>query len=202
MRQHGAMSRPLQLEFLSATVDVNALPESRAEVAFLGRSNVGKSSLLNALANQRQLAHVSNMPGRTQVLACFALDRSTATLLDCPGYGYAKVPKATRETWVPMIEQYLLEREALRMALLLVDSEIGPTPSDLHMLQWLRENGVQHTVIGTKQDKVKPSKRLARQKELAERCGLTEANVVWVSTTAAVGIDRLRELVSEWLGVR
>ncbi|HEX5051363.1 MAG TPA: ribosome biogenesis GTP-binding protein YihA/YsxC [Planctomycetota bacterium] len=193
------MSRALQLEFLATASEVGQLPASRAEVAFIGRSNVGKSSLLNALAGGKPVARTSNTPGRTQSLDCFALERSGATVVDCPGYGYAKVSKRVRGTWLPMLEGYLLGREQLVMVLLLVDGEIGPTASDLHMLQWLREHDVPHCVVATKHDKVKSSKRLHRQKEFAERCDLQPTDVVWVSATEQTGITQLRELVREWL---
>jgi GTP-binding protein len=190
---------PLPLVFLAATVDAQQLPPSQGEVVFLGRSNVGKSSLLNALANQKNLARVSNTPGRTQVLACFGLDGAKSTLVDCPGYGFAKAPKATRDAWLPMIEDYLLGREALRMALLLVDGEIGPTAADLDMLAWLRANGLPLTIVATKIDRVRPSKLHARRQEVATKCKLPVADIVWVSNTANQGIDQLRGLVREWL---
>jgi GTP-binding protein len=193
------MSSPLPLVFVAATVDAGQLPESSAEVVFLGRSNVGKSSLLNALANKKDLAHVSKTPGRTQVLACFRLDPGGGTLVDCPGYGYANAPKGKRDTWVPMIEDYLLRREPLRMVLLLVDGEIGPTASDVNMLGWLRESELPLTVVATKFDRVKPSQRRARQREVAEKCRLPEADVVWVSAIGTNGVDRLRDLVRGWL---
>src|SRR4051812_48587375 len=101
----------LRLEFLLSAPDVDHLPSSRSEVAFIGRSNVGKSSLLNSIAGRKKLALVSNTPGRTQLLNCFGLEKTDFTVVDCPGYGYANVSKSTRASWQPMIERYLLERE-------------------------------------------------------------------------------------------
>ena len=187
------------MEFLGAAIDVGRLPATRAEVAFIGRSNVGKSSLLNAIADKKLLAPVSKTPGRTQTLGCFALDRTGATVVDCPGYGYAKVSKSTRATWLPMIEGYLLEREHLVLVLLLVDGEIGPTASDLHMLEWLRDHELPHAVIATKHDKVKSSQRDKRQREFSAACQLPLADVLWVSATENIGITELRGLVREWL---
>lgn len=181
------------------------MPPTSAEVAFVGRSNVGKSSLLNALGGRKALAHVSKTPGRTQLLNVFALgrdrpdDQPGPTLMDCPGYGYAKTSKATRESWGPMIESYLLGRDELRMVMVLVDGEVGPTKLDLQMLDWLRANGLPHTVIATKHDKVKSAKRQRRKRELAEACQLEPGDVVWVSAAKNVNIDRLRELVGMWL---
>lgn len=193
------MRGPLQLEFILSAPDLDHLPPSRAEVAFIGRSNVGKSSLLNAIAGRKKLALVSNTPGRTQLLNCFGLEQTDATVVDCPGYGYANVSKTTRASWQPMIERYLLEREQLEMVLLLVDGEIGPTKSDLQMLDWLRANVLPHSVIATKHDKVKSSKRDKRKQELAAACMLEPSDVVWVSAAKDTGIPRLRDLVRLWL---
>lgn len=193
------MSRPLQLEFLASVIEVDKLPPSRAEIVFIGRSNVGKSSLLNALAGQKQLARVSNTPGRTQVLNSFRVGDAGATMVDCPGYGFAKAPKDIRARFEPMVEQYLLEREELQMVMLLVDGEVGPTRSDLDMLDWLRENALPHTIVATKLDKVKPSQLVARQKEFAQKCRTDAANIVWVSAAKNVGIVQLRELARLWL---
>ncbi len=190
--------RPLPLEFVLSAAKVDQLPDNEVEVAIVGRSNVGKSSLLNALANRRQLALVSKTPGRTQLLNCFALGDGAA-VIDCPGYGYASVAANKRAKWQKMMEDYLLTREQLAMILVLVDGEIGPTKLDLQMLEWLRANVLPHAVIATKHDKVKASKRAKRQKDLAEACLLEPADVVWVSAAKGTGIDRLRGLVLEWL---
>ena len=188
------MSAPLQLRFLASATRTTQLPESPAEVAFVGRSNVGKSSLINALANQKQLARVSNTPGRTQLINIFGHDGG-GTLVDLPGYGYAKVPGRVRKDWQQMIEGYLLERDSLEMVFVLVDGEIGPTPLDVQMLDWLRENGVPHTVVATKTDKVRSSHRQRRKRELADGCRLEPGDVVSVSVTNGAGLDQLRALV-------
>jgi GTP-binding protein len=186
--------RPLQLRFVSSATRTHALPDSSAEVAFVGRSNVGKSSLINALANQKQLARVSNTPGRTQLINIFEHDGG-GTLVDLPGYGFAKVPGRVRKDWPEMIEGYLLEREPLVMVFVLVDGEIGPTPLDQQMLDWLRQNEVPHTVVATKTDKIKSSQRQRRRRELAEGCRLEPGDIVWVSAAKGVNIDQLRGLV-------
>jgi GTP-binding protein len=186
--------RPLQLRFVASATRTDQLPDSAAEVAFVGRSNVGKSSLINALAHQRQLARVSNTPGRTQLINLFE-HVGGGTLVDLPGYGYAKVPGKVRKEWGPMIEGYLLEREPLVMVFVLVDGLIGPTPLDDQMLEWLRANGVPHTVVATKMDKVKSSKKRTRKRELADGCRLDVGDIVWVSAAKGVNIDQLRGLV-------
>lgn len=187
-------SKPLQLKFVQSATRVHQLPELGPEVAFVGRSNVGKSSLINALAHQRQLARVSNTPGRTQLINVFSHVTGGA-VVDLPGYGYAKVPGHIRGDWSSMIEGYLLEREELVMVFVLVDGEIGPTPLDVQMLEWLRYSDVPHTVVATKSDKVKSAKRQRRKRDLAEGCMLEQGDIVWVSASKNVGIERLRDLV-------
>jgi GTP-binding protein len=197
-----AMSKPLQLEFVLSADDIARLPDSRAEVAVVGRSNVGKSSLINAISNRNSLARVSKTPGRTQLLNCFELDGvEGATLVDCPGYGYAAVPARMRASWQHMIETYLLEREQLTMILSIVDGEIGPTKLDTQLFDWMRANGLPHTIIATKDDKVKSSQRDTRRAELAAACNLEISDIVWASATKGTGIDRLRDLVRLWLAL-
>ena len=164
----------------------------------MGRSNVGKSSLINALANRRQLAKVSNTPGRTQLINLFTLP-SGATVVDLPGYGYAAVPGRERATWQAMIEGYLLEREPLVLVFVLFDGEIGPTKLDLQMLAWLQSNGVPYQIVATKLDKVKPSKLAGRRQQMARDCHLEEDDVMWVSASKGTGIDRLQGHVNALL---
>ena len=181
---------PLQLKFVTSATRYTDLPPSPTEIAFVGRSNVGKSSLINALANRRQLARVSNTPGSTQLINLFVLP-SGGAVVDLPGYGYAKVPGREKAGWQRMIEDYLLERESLDLVMVLVDGEIGPTKLDVQMLDWLRQNGVPHTVVATKLDKVKPSKLATRKKELAKAAGLDPGDVMWVSASKGTGVEEL-----------
>jgi GTP-binding protein len=194
------VSAPLDLSFVTSASALGGLPDTDAEVAIVGRSNVGKSSLLNALGRRRNLAHVSKTPGRTQLLNCYSVGEG-ATVVDCPGYGYAAVSKATRAGWQPMIEGYLRDREPLSMVMALVDGEIGPTKLDVAMLSWLRQEALPHTVVATKHDKVKSSARERRKRDLAAACQLERSDVVWVSAVTGVGIDRLRDLTRLWLGL-
>ena len=194
--------RPLQLDFVTSAPTLHDLPDSVSDVAVAGRSNVGKSSLINALANRKQLAAVSGTPGRTRLLNAFRLSEGPEPrplLVDLPGYGYAKVPKAVKDTWGPMIEGYLTGREQLAMVVVLVDGEVGPTRSDLELLDWLRHEVIPHSVVATKHDKVKSSGRDRRRRELAARCDLEPRDVLWVSATRGVNIDVLRDRVRTWL---
>ncbi len=192
------MSGPLKLEFVTSAPGLTHLPASAGELALIGRSNVGKSSLLNALAGRKQLAETSKTPGRTQLLNCYRLAGDHA-LIDCPGYGYAKASKVSRANWNAMVEQYLLEREELVRVLVLVDGEVGPTKLDVAMLDWLRHHDLAFTVIATKHDKVKSAKRDRRKRDLAEGCELAKGDIVWVSAVTGVNIDHLRDLVHRWL---
>ena len=194
--------RPLQLEFVTSAPTLRDLPDSASDVAVVGRSNVGKSSLINALANRKQLAAVSGTPGRTRLLNAFRLAEGPEPrplLVDLPGYGYAKVPKAVRDTWGPMIEDYLTGRGQLAMVVVLLDGEVGPTASDLELLDWLRHEALPHSVVATKHDKVKSSRRDRRRRELAADCDLEPRDVLWVSATKGVNIDLLRDRVRTWL---
>ncbi len=189
---------PLPLEFIQSASDLSQLPPSQSEVTVVGRSNVGKSSLLNAIGARKRLAHVSNTPGRTRLLNLFDIE-GHGTFVDLPGYGFANAPANMRASWQAMIEGYLLERENLKMVMVLVDGVVGPTKLDIQMLEWLRACGLPHTVIATKHDKVKSSKRNKRKREVAEKCNLEEGDIIWTSAEKGVGIDKLRGLVVRWL---
>jgi GTP-binding protein len=190
---------PLQLRFLQSAGRWDQLPGSRAELAVIGRSNVGKSSLVNALANRKALARTSKSPGATRLLNVYELDPggSGLWLVDLPGYGYAKAAKKEQQRWGRMIERYLTDRDQLLGAVLLVDGAIGPTPLDLQTIDWLRHIELPYRLVATKADKVKPSKRAARRKELTARLGVSPDDVLWVSATTGAGIPELRsELVA------
>src|ERR1700712_72047 len=151
---------------LSATDAAHFPAESKTygapEVAFLGRSNVGKSSLINALLGSKQ-AHTSSTPGRTRAINFFALhegagekmkQRPTMIFADLPGYGYAKISKSISAEWPKFIEPYLQERETLALAICLVDTNIPPQPSDKHLIDYFKQTQRPFLVVGTKADKL------------------------------------------------
>ncbi len=177
------------------------LPNSLVEIAVAGRSNVGKSSLLNALANRKSLAKTSKTPGATRLLNVFEMqpEGSGKWLVDLPGYGYAKAPKHEQKRWAKMIENYLIEREPLEHVLMLVDGEIGPTGLDKQSLEWFRHIGLPITIVATKQDKVKSSKLGKRKSELAKGCGVERKQVRWVSAAKGNGIPELRQEIHTML---
>ena len=192
------MTSPLALEFVMSGADVADLPETEAEIAIVGRSNVGKSSLINAVAARKKLALVSNTPGRTRMLNLFALP-GHGTVMDLPGYGYAAASKTERERWQRMIEGYLLHRDPLTMVVVLVDGEVGPTKLDLTMLDWAAGYDLPHTIVATKHDKVKAMQRDKRRQELATKCGRKPGEILWVSAAKGTGIDALRGRILGWL---
>lgn len=133
------------------------------EYAFIGRSNVGKSSLINMLCHINKLARVSNTPGRTRNVEHFRVEGTLASkapwmLADLPGYGFAKASKTERAVWEKMIQTYLKERESLQNVFLLIDSRLEPQQNDLDMVQWLGENGIPFCIVFTKSDKLKAPK--------------------------------------------
>jgi GTP-binding protein len=146
--------RTSSARFVKSAKQANDFPKDRIpEIAFCGRSNSGKSSLLNALTNSRGLARTSSSPGRTQLINFFLVDGETY-YVDLPGYGYAKVPKGIRDSFGEMVESYLQNREPLKLAIMLVDSRMPPTDSDQVMKEWLDHFGIPSLVVLTKSDKI------------------------------------------------
>lgn len=177
--------------FLLSAAHVRQLGTCHAEVAFAGRSNVGKSSLLNALCMQKGLARTSKTPGRTRLINVF-LTGPDRWIVDLPGYGFATGPAEEREGWRAMIEGYLTSRPTLRMVYVLVDAEVGPTPLDHQMIDWLRSADLPYRVVATKCDRVKPSRQLAQRQNVAAVLGLEPGDVAWVSADKGTGLPDLR----------
>lgn len=153
-----------QAEFVGVFVDMNQLPDNQLpEVAIVGRSNVGKSSLINRLANRKNLAKSSSTPGKTRTINFYCFNRSWY-LVDLPGYGFAKVSRSEKARWGKMIEKYLSGRKTLRGVILLVDIRHSPSVDDRTMKDWLEHHQIPFMVVATKADKLS---RSARQKNLA-----------------------------------
>jgi len=147
----------MRAEFKGSYPSTKVLPEGDLpEFAFIGRSNVGKSSLINMLCNHRDLAKTSSKPGKTQHIARFLVDNKWY-LIDLPGYGYAKVSKESRAIFGELIQDYLLDREKLYCVFVLIDSRLEAQKIDLEFMEWLGESGVPFTIAFTKTDKLKPA---------------------------------------------
>ena len=185
-------------EYLLSETDPRRLGPAKAEVAFIGRSNVGKSSFLNALCQRRGLAIVSKTPGRTRAINVFAVDRQR-WLVDLPGYGYASGPAASRAGWPAMIEGYLTSRPSLRAIFMLIDCKVGPTALDQQTRLWLKAHDLPYRLIANKLDQVKPSRRLAQQRSIAQALESTVADIAWVSASEGLGMAPLRQDVVKLL---
>ncbi len=141
-------------EFVISNQDVNKCPETeRPEYAFIGRSNVGKSSLINMLTNRKKLAKTSSTPGKTQLINHFLVNEEWY-LVDLPGYGFAKISKTAREKWGKMIHNYLMKRKNLRCTFILIDIRLKPQNIDLDFLEWMGINQLPFIIIFTKSDKL------------------------------------------------
>jgi GTP-binding protein len=194
----GAFSR---VDFVTSAGPAGGLPPADLpEIAFAGRSNVGKSSAINALAKRKRLAFVSKTPGRTQTINFFDLS-GLGRLVDLPGYGYARVPQAVRAQWDRLVGGYLGSRAALAGVVLLMDARHPFTPQDEHLLEWLRPAGRRLLVLLSKCDKLS---RLARAKALASaRARLARegeaAEVLLFSSQSGEGVEQARALLDGWL---
>ena len=188
----------LRAEWLATAAERKGFPAPSApEVAFLGRSNVGKSSLLNALVRRKKLARTSSAPGKTRLIHFFRVERpgQETHFVDLPGYGYAKVSKAERKGWQGLIESYLEGRPTLRAAVLLQDLRRDVSDDETLLIDWLHERGVPVLLAITKVDKLKPMRRAARLRELKGAIDLPAANVIATSAEARIGLDELWKLI-------
>jgi GTP-binding protein len=166
------------------------------EIAFVGRSNVGKSSLLNVLLGRKGLAKVSATPGKTQTINFFAVDQSYF-FVDLPGYGYAKVPRAVQQAWRSLIEAYLADRDTLRAVVLLLDARHPPSELDLTMHRWLEAYGVPEIVVATKADQVPRGRRRAADDHIVAALGLGEGqSPLFVSAQTGEGRLALRSRIN------
>lgn len=158
------------------------------EIAFVGRSNVGKSSLLNALCRRKRLAGTSKTPGKTRRLSFYLVD-DACYFVDLPGYGYAKVPEAVRRRWGPMMDRYLAGNERLAGVVSLIDARHDPTSQDRRMIDWLAREEIPTLVVLTKADRVGRTKRPDRLHRTVGILGVDPDQVVWFSARTGEGRD-------------
>jgi GTP-binding protein len=190
------------IEFLKSAPELQFLPDADLpEIAFAGRSNVGKSSLLNALTNRKGLARTSNTPGRTQELNFFEVgDPLQLRLVDMPGYGFAEAPKDLVKRWKHLVNDYLRGRSALKRALVLVDSRHGLKDVDREMMRMLDDAAVSYHVVLTKGDKVKPSALGAVYENVmleAAKHPAAHPSIFTTSSETGSGIAELRTAIFE-----
>jgi GTP-binding protein len=192
----------LAAEFVKSATQEREYPEAGPrEIAFCGRSNVGKSSALNALAGRKQLARVSRTPGRTRLINFFDLRVAEKTrsgargpehevrFADLPGYGFASGPKSEKALWTKMIEEYLTRREQLFALVVLVDGDLGPQPSDLEMVRWAETLGRKVIVVATKLDKLARARRQQQVDKIAGQLAVPQ--VLPFSAKDQFGVEEL-----------
>ena len=174
-------------EFVTSAVKTNQYPPADLpEVAFAGRSNVGKSSLINTLVNRKRLVKTSGTPGRTQLINFFIIN-DAFRLVDLPGYGYAKVPAAVKRQWGPMIETYLQQRESLQGVVLIIDIRRTPGNEELNFIDWLNQYGLPVILTLTKTDKLSKNKIAQRIQAISNRLGLNKSDLILFSAKTRRG---------------
>lgn len=183
------MKKGKSVHFIKSAVTADQYPKhTLPEIAFIGRSNVGKSSLLNTLLRRKNLALVSNTPGKTRLINFFDIDEALC-FVDLPGYGYAKVPESVRKQWKPMIETYLRQRENLKEVVLIIDCRHEPTEQDIIMRDWLRSYKIPTIIVATKIDKLSKSQWQKQQKIIHETLHMSsEESLLPFSSLKAEGV--------------
>lgn len=185
----------LKAQFVKSATRKDEYPKSTLPgVAFLGRSNVGKSSVINSLVGRKNLARISSTPGRTQVINFFNVE-DRWTFVDLPGYGYAKVPARVRAQWAPMIEEFLREYETLALVVAVVDSRHAPTELDRQMKQWLEFYRIPFQVVANKVDKLSSNQRRQALRQIGK--SLEVPSVIPFSASSGEGRQELWTLIRE-----
>jgi len=191
-----------QAEFKTSAVKPTQYPEDgMCEIAFVGRSNVGKSSLINTLTNRRKLVKVSGTPGKTRLINFFTINNKLY-FVDLPGYGYAKVSKSEKATWGKMMEQCLINRPELKKVVILVDCRHKPTGDDIMMYEWIKHYGYEVIVVATKKDKLTKSELQRSAKVIKETLKLgKEDKLLFFSSLKKEGKEELLEEIFKDLGL-
>ncbi len=197
-----------QGKFITSAVNREQYPEEKkAEFVFIGRSNVGKSSLINSLTRVRNLAHVSGQPGKTQTINFYDVgmkiegeeNRRSFYLVDLPGYGYAKVGKKQRMNWKSFIEEYLLHSEDIQFVSQLIDIRHDPLQSDIEMFRWLVRNSIPVLVIATKSDKIGYGVRQKKIDTMRKLLGIPDLEILPYSALKNEGRSELLDVIANYL---
>ena len=176
--------------FFISTTKPKEMPESISEVAFVGRSNVGKSSVINAICKKKNLARTSKTPGRTRAINVFTPAKGR-WLVDLPGYGFARVSSEEKALWQKMIEEYITTRKTLKKVYILIDSYVGPSELDLVMIDWLKKLNISYGIIANKSDKI-PNLNLEQLIcKITEVCNTNIDDIYCVSAKSQAGMGKL-----------
>jgi GTP-binding protein len=181
------MMKITSAEFIKGALKRLDYPEeSLPEVAFAGKSNVGKSSLINTLVNRKNLVRTSSSPGRTQMLNFFRINNQI-NFVDFPGYGFAKVPVSVRAQWKPMVEDYLKYRKTLKMVIILLDARRAPSADDATLVRWLEAFDIPFLIVLTKSDKISKNKCSTQQKIIKDFLLLKDEEIICFSAVNKMG---------------
>ena len=185
--------------FVTSAVKPSQYPSpSLPEIAFAGRSNVGKSSLINTLLGRKKLVKTSSTPGRTQMINFFLINESIF-FADLPGYGYAKVPVAVKKKWGPMVETYLKIRDGLRAVVVILDIRRLPNQADHYLFEWLAHYNIPKIVVLTKADKLKKGKQVVQRSRIAEALFVEPSSLISFSASKGTGKQLLWKAVEAML---
>ena len=180
-------------EFLTSATKEGEYPEAdRPEIVVVGRSNVGKSSFINAFTNRKKLAYVGNTPGKTQLINFFMIDGAWY-LVDVPGYGYAKLSKAQIAKLGRMMDEYFLKRKNLTCVVQLVDARHDPSKDDMEKVEFFKEMHIPIVVVATKIDKIPKTKRINHLKKISQKLQIPLAHIFAVSSTEKIGFEQVEE---------
>ncbi|UCE51704.1 MAG: YihA family ribosome biogenesis GTP-binding protein [Desulfobacterales bacterium] len=178
----------------SATKSSQYPPANLPEIAFAGRSNVGKSSLINTLVNRKHLVKTSSTPGRTQLINFFNIN-DAMVFVDLPGYGYAKVPQSIRKKWGPMIETFLSKRETLKGVVVIMDIRRTPGTEERDLISWLDYYKIASILVITKADKLSKNKQLKQQAAIAQTLSVVKEDLILFSAKTRLGRDAVWEAI-------
>ncbi len=176
-------------------------PANLPEIAFAGRSNVGKSSLINTLVNRKHLVKTSSTPGRTQLINFFNINE-TMVFVDLPGYGYAKVPQAIRKKWGPMIETFLSKRKTLKGVVVILDVRRIPKIEDLDLIRWLDYYNIASILVITKADKLSKNKQLKQQAAILKALAVDRQRVILFSAKTRLGRDAVWNSILSLINIK
>lgn len=188
-------------EFIKSAVKPSQYPTADPpEIAFAGRSNVGKSSLINKLLNRRNLVKTSSTPGRTQLINFFLINEDFS-FVDLPGYGYAKVPAGIQKKWGPMVETYLLSRNTLKGVVLVLDIRRMPRAEERDLIDWLNYHRITSVMVLTKTDKLSKTKQMKQKKEIARSLNVADSDLLFFSAKSGLGKEALWSAIEMLLSI-